>query len=67
MADLGLEPVEGGDAVFVPSGLVLLSDAAKGDEGRAEDPPFPPSNQPNPFAPKEEPEPEGDEDAPPAE
>ena len=68
MADLGLDPADGGDAVFIESGLTLLSEAAEGVESGAEqDPPFPPSNQPNPFAPKEEPEPEGDEDAPPAE
>lgn len=48
MLDLGLEKAEGGDAVFIESGLTLLSEAADGvsSESAAGTPGFPP-----PFAP----------------
>lgn len=63
MSDLGLDPVDGGDAVFIESGLTLLSEAAEGvSSGSEVDPPFPPSNQPNPFEPK--PEATDDEESP---
>ena len=63
MADLGLDPADGGDEVFIESGLTLLKEAAEGvSSGSEVDPPFPPSNQPNPFEPK--PEATDDEESP---
>lgn len=64
MADIGLDPAEGGDAVFVESGLVLLTEAAEGID-QADPPGFNPfaSNAPNPFEPKPTEDPEAETDA----
>ena len=55
LAELGLEPVEGGDAVFVESGLTLLSEAAGGAKSEPDAKfQFMPAGQPrpDPFAPE---------------
>lgn len=69
MSDLGLEKVEGGDAVFIESGLVLLSEAAEGVASGSEvdpsAPPFPPMPNANPAEAQSRDLP-ANEDAPPA-